>query len=139
MTHRPFLLLLVLLACAPGCAPAAEPLRVRAADLARLEAAPDLRVRPIVIEFQEGDTLPVDFTLSGDLLELAPGTSLTLRARRRFWLRLGVDGLTVSLDGVRFGERPKAPGSFRIGLQASPAGSRVKLDIKTPTHAAPGG
>jgi hypothetical protein len=134
VTHRVFTLVLALLACASGCASPAEPLRVRASDLAHLDAATDLRVRPIVIEFQEGDTLPVDFTLSGDLLELVPGTSVVLRARRRFFLRIGPDGLKVSLDGAHFGERPKAPGTFRIGLQASPAGSRVKLDIKTPTH-----
>jgi hypothetical protein len=128
------ILVLTLVACATGCAPAVEPLRVRASDLGHLEAPPDIRVRPVIIEFQEGDALPVDFTLSGDLLELAPGTSVVLRARRRFFVRMGPDGLTVSLDGVHFGERPKAPGTFRIGLSATPAGSRVKLDIKTPTH-----
>jgi hypothetical protein len=134
VNQRLVTLVFALLAYASGCASPVEPLRVRAADLGHLDAAPDLRVRPIVIEFQEGDTLPVDFTLSGDLLELVPGTSVVLRARRRFFLRMGPDGLTVSLDGVHFGERPKAPGTFRLGLEASRAGSRVKLDIKTPTH-----
>jgi hypothetical protein len=123
-----------------GCAPAVEPVRVRAADLSSLAPALDIRDKPLIIEFDPGDALPVDLTLTGDLLELAPPVSpLELRARRRFFVRMSADGLAVSLDGVHFGARPIAPGSFRIGLAARPSGSRVTIDIKTPTHAPPGG
>jgi hypothetical protein len=117
-----------------------EPLRVRAADLGRPDALRAAAGQPVVIEFQEGDQVPIDLSLTGDLVDLTPpAPPLAFRARRRFFMRLSRDGLAVSLDGVHFGERPKQPGTFRLGLSATPQGTRFHVDIKTPKHAAPGG
>jgi hypothetical protein len=135
-------LLALALGLAPfaACAPAAEPLRVRAADLAQLAQVGDLRGRPVIIEFKEGDMVPIDLTFSGDLLELTPpAPELAFRARRRFFLRIDHDGPAVSLDGVSFGVRPREPGMFRLGVSATPQGARVQVNIKTPVHAPAGG
>ncbi|APR79255.1 Hypothetical protein A7982_04602 [Minicystis rosea] len=132
-----FVLALVSLA---GCAASPEPLRVRAADLGKDGAVLDTKNRPLIIELAEGDTLPVDFSLTSDLVELAPAApALSLRARRRFFVRIDRDGVKTSLDGVHFGERPAHPGSFRFGLSATPKGTRVEVDIKAPVHAPVGG
>jgi hypothetical protein len=139
--NRPILLALAFtLATLGACAPAVEPVRVRAADLAGTHVIDDLRVRPVVIEFDEGDAVPIDLSFTGDLLELTPASPvLGFRARRRFFVRLSRDGLALSLDGVHFGVRPKEPGTFSLGVSASPEGARVHVDIKTPAHAPEGG
>ncbi len=132
--------LVLALASLSGCAPEVEPLRVRAADLGRPDARPAAAGQPVVVEFQEGDQVPIDLTFTGDLVDLAPpAPPLAFRARRHFFVRLSKDGLAVSLDGVHFGERPKEPGAFRLGFSATPQGTRFHVDIKTPKHAAPGG
>ncbi len=132
--------LLALLAPLAACAPSLEPIRVRASDLGHLGAVNDARGRPVVIELDEGDTVPIDLSFTGDLVELTPPEpALAFKARRRFFLRMSADGLAVSLDGVHFGVRPKEPGSFRLGVSATSQGTRVHVDIKTPVHAPPGG
>ncbi|MFT3770275.1 MAG: hypothetical protein QM820_33010 [Minicystis sp.] len=124
----------------PACASAPEPLRVRAAELGKGKAL-DVANRPLIIELAEGDTLPIDFSFTSELVELTPATpALAFRARRRFFVRIDRDGVKTSLDGVHFGERPREPGSFRFGISATAEkGTRVEVNIKTPTHASAGG
>lgn len=127
------------LASTAACAPAIEPIRVRASELGKLRAQATPGA-PIVIEFAEGDVIPIDFTFSGDLIELTPPSpNLAFRAKRRFFVRVAADGLKVSTDGVHFGERPKEPGSFRLGLSVKPEGARVEVGVKMPKHAREGG
>jgi hypothetical protein len=117
-----------------ACAPAIEPVRVRASELAKMPAvAPG---QPVIIEFAEGDVIPIDLTFSGDLLELTPASpGLAFRAKHHFFVRLGPGRPEVSTDGVHFGERPKEPGSFRLGLSIKPTGARVEADVKMPKRA----
>lgn len=116
-----------------ACAPAIEPLRVRAADLSKMpERAPD---QPIIVEVAEGDVIPIDLAFEGELIELTPRSpALSFRAKRRFFVKIDKSGLTVSTDGVHFGERPKQPGSFRLGLAVKREGAKVEIGVKMPVH-----
>lgn len=57
-----------------GCAHTSdlEPVRIRPGQPSHYSDA-DLRDRPIVVEFHEGDVIPFDFTVEGDLVS-APAT-----------------------------------------------------------------
>jgi hypothetical protein len=117
-----------------ACAPAIEPIRVRASELAKMPA-PVAPNQPVIVEFAEGDVIPIDLSFSGDLLELTPASpGLAFRAKRRFFVRIAPGRLEVSTDGVHFGERPKVPGSFRLGLAIKSSGARVEADLKMPKH-----
>ncbi len=129
-------LLLVTLS-ALGCASGPPPRVVRATDVqgvAKLALG-----QPLIIEFHEGDTLPLDFSLQGPLLQSptdAPPIMLT--AKRRFFLRIDGDGLRSSLDGKDFSKSPAAPGSFQIGIGATrERGTRATITIKGPTPREP--
>jgi len=116
-----------------GCASGPPPRTVR---LDQVQAMADLaNGQPLIIEFREGDTLPVDFSLQGPLLESAKDTpAIVLTAKRRFFLRIDSDGLRTSLDGKDFSKNPAAPGSFQIGIGASrERGTRGNITIKGPT------
>lgn len=122
-----------------ACAPTLEPVRVRASEMSKMpkELKPG---QAIIIELAEGDVIPIDLRFSGDLIELTPQKpGLAFRAKRRFFVRVDAKGLQVSLDGAHFGEKPKEPGSFRLGLSAKPEGTRVEIDVKMPKRASEGG
>ena len=120
-----------------ACAPALEPFRVRAADLGKLPAQP-APGQPLIVEFAEGDVIPIELTFTGDLIELTPpAPGLAFRAKRRFFVRISAKGLETSTDGVHFGARPSEPGSFRLGLSVKPQGAKVEVEVKMPKHAPP--
>lgn len=129
-------LAVVIAALALGaCAPAVEPLRVRAAELGTLPESARTPGRPLIIEFAAGDVIPIELSFEGDLLELTPKSpGLAFRAKQRFFVRMDGSGLAVSTDGVHFGERPKAPGSFRLGLSATREGTKVEVGVKMPSR-----
>jgi hypothetical protein len=135
----PLLLAPLGLALLAGCAPAVAPLRIRAADLGTLPQAPDIANRPIIVELQEGDVVPIDFALSSELVDLVPASpALSLRARRHIFVRVSPDGVATSSDGVDFDEQPQRPGSFAVGLSIKREGVRLQVQIKTPTRIAIG-
>jgi hypothetical protein len=95
--------------------------------------------QPLIIEFREGDALPLDFSLQGPLLESAKDAPpIILTAKRRFFLRIDGDGLKTSLDGVDFSRNAATPGSFQIGIGATrERGTRANITIKGPTPSEP--
>ena len=56
----------------------------------------------IIIEFRQGDELPVSFEAQGDLLETRQTGVSYVGIKRNFWLRLSQNNLEISLDGVTF-------------------------------------
>jgi hypothetical protein len=117
-----------------GCASSgASPVIVRASDFGRAAVPAG---HPLVLAFKAGDRIPVDFDLSGEIIELTPRPSrLWLTAKRDFFLRIDGTKFKTSFDGVHF-DRPRQPGSFRIGLGPEPGGGpRVEVVVKTPVHA----
>lgn len=112
-----------------GCASSAEPYRVRYADIGS-GAMKDFRgTVPLVVEFQQGDRLPVNFSFTGEDFELEPAKpKLELVAKGHCFVRFDEDGIRVSLDGEHFDQKPRVPGSFRVGFNAQ-RGKPTKLDV----------
>jgi hypothetical protein len=131
------MLLLIVALSTIGCASGPPPRVVRVTEMQGV--AELAQGQPLIIEFHEGDTLPLDFSLQGPLLESAKDAPpIVLTAKRRFFLRIDGDGLRSSLDGKDFSKNPAAPGSFQIGIGATRArGTRASIIIKGPTPREP--
>lgn len=115
-----------------GCAAAPPATRVRARDLGTHPVG-EVKL-PIVVEFEEGDVIPVHFVVSGQLAATPPDSPpLKVVAKRHFFLRIDKDGIRTSLDGEHFG-KPATPGSFRLGLGIDKAGVKGNVEVVTPTH-----
>ncbi len=56
----------------------------------------------VVVEFRQGDRLPVSIKTEGDLLETVDSTATLVSVKRSFWLKLEQNQLTMSLDGQMF-------------------------------------
>jgi hypothetical protein len=56
----------------------------------------------LVVEFRQGDQLPVNFSAKGDLLETVQPGLAYVNVKRGFWLKLERDELLMSLDGQAF-------------------------------------
>ncbi len=119
---------------AQGCAPQIPPRVVRLADIGK--GGPLLPGQALIVEVQEGDTIPLSFKLDGPFLTTPDDAPpIPLRARRHFFLRIDRDGLRASADGNHFDAKPRKPGSFQIGLGASKEGVRGTIHIETPVPA----
>jgi len=124
----------ILLCTACAHATDLEPIRILPGQPTAYDDA-TLRERPVVVEFHEGDVIPFDFTLEGDLVA-APPTSIPMTVKRPFFLLIDPKkGLRTSLDGKSFDDKPRTPGSFRLGVSVTKdKGAHAELHIKTPTR-----
>lgn len=131
--HRTLLISASLSLSIAGCAKPPEPRYVRLADLA--SQGPLTLERPLVIEVQQGDKIPLHFKLEGPFLVSAPDAPvIPLVATRHFFLRIDKDGLRSSADGKSFDWTPAQPGSFRVGLGATRgSGPIADVVIRAPT------
>lgn len=129
--HRLALLCFVATAAVACGAPAAPPLRVRYAELARVPVLGD--GRSVIVEFDPGDRIPVELTFKDDAFELHPSDpKLELVARRRCFIQMGPDRLKTSLTGDDFDRAPRAPGRFHVGLELTRERKRLVVDVTTP-------
>jgi hypothetical protein len=132
---RSLRLVVVASLCATACGSSLPPRVVRVRDL---PAAVPIRVEPgqaLVLEFDEGDTIPLHFSLDGNLASTPADTPpIPLRIKRHFFLKIDGKKVTTSVDGVHFGE-PRRPGTFRFGVEAHPeSGVTAEMRIVTPEH-----
>lgn len=128
---------LVLCLLLGACASAAPAQHLRFADAARTGASIDWN-RPIVLEFEAGDRLPVRIAFADQLFELSPGApQLQLVAKRHGFVRIEPGRVSASLTGDDFELGPLAPGTFRFGLSITRQGSWLELAMTTPRHAEP--
>lgn len=123
--------MLLLGSLATACA-SSPPARV--VTLANLKDLPPLEQgQPLIVELNEGDTVPLVFELNGPLLQTDKHAQpLTLRAARHFFLRIDQDGLRSSLDGKSFDDKPAVPGKLQVGFGVSKDGPRANISITTP-------
>ncbi len=120
-----------------ACASAAPAQHVRFADAASAGARLDW-TRPIVLEFQAGDRLPVHIAIADQLFELTPDApQLHLVAKRHGFVRIDPGRVSASLTGDDFDLKPLAPGTFRFGLAVTRQGTWLELAMTTPRHATP--
>lgn len=91
--------------------------------------------RPIVVELQEGDELPLAFSVDGDLLATpADAPPVRLVAKRHFFLRVDRDGVSTSFDGVHFDRKGRGKGSVSVGLGVRKEGVRAEVRVVPPKH-----
>lgn len=109
-----------------------DPVRVRAGEPRDLRNI-DVRQHPLIIEFREGDNLPFDVNVEGDLVASPKEASIPLVAKRTFFLRVDADGIKVSLDGS-FKDTARTRGSMAFGMSVTSAGTRAGLTIRTPAQ-----
>ena len=120
-----------------GCAGNAAAQHMRFADAASQGARIDW-TKPLVLEVEPGDRLPVRITFVDQLFDLAPAAPvIELVAKRRGFIRIEPGRITSSLTGADFESSPLAPGQFRFGLSITRQGSWLELAVTTPRHAEP--
>jgi hypothetical protein len=56
----------------------------------------------VVVEFRQGDYLPVTFVAQGDLIETRQFSVSYVGVKRNFWLQLNQNNVEISLDGTTF-------------------------------------
>lgn len=117
-----------------GCAPKIPPRVVALSDIGK--GGPLLPGQALIVEIQEGDTIPLVFSLRGPFLTTPDDAPpIPLRAKQHFFLRIDERGFRASADGLHFDDKPVKPGSFQIGLGASKEGVRATIAIETPVPA----
>ncbi len=115
-----------------GCGAQLPARHIKSADLAALKDV--VSEQPLVIEFEAGEIIPLTFSLSGPFVqsqEQAP--PIPLRVTRHFFLRIDKEGLTSSVDGVNFNEKPAIAGRLQVGVGATKDGVKATISIVTPT------
>lgn len=60
------------------------------------------KLSDVIIEFRQGDELPVSFAAEGDLIETKRSSVSYIGIKRNFWISLSQNDLKLSLDGVNF-------------------------------------
>jgi hypothetical protein len=53
----------------------------------------------LVVEFRQGDELPISFSTEGDLLETSRVGASYVNVKRNFWLKIEGSDVQMSLDG----------------------------------------
>lgn len=77
----------------------------------------------IVVEFQNGDELPVTFSASGDLLETSRQGVSYVKVKRNFWIRMKSGEVRISLDGQSYKAIPEVlGGELNVGAGSADNG-----------------
>jgi hypothetical protein len=80
-------------------------------------------IQELLIEFQQGDKLPVTFQAEGDLLETTEANPSYVTVQRSFWVQMKQNSLQLSLDGTHFKPFKKLiAGSLSVGAGAGQQG-----------------
>ncbi len=132
--HRfPLIVLATLGASVMGCAAMPPARYVKSKDLGALEQ-PIAPGTPIVVEFEEGDVIPLTVTIDGPFVKSPEGAApIQLRVTRHFYLRIDKNGMKSSLDGKTFDWKPERPGEFQVGVGVTREGPKAHISIRTPT------
>ena len=127
---------LVVAALSVGCGAAPPAQHLRFAEASTTAGRIDW-TKPVVLEFQAGDRLPVHVAFSDQSFELTPAAPpIAFVAKRHCFVRIDGARITTSLTGDDFDQRPAAPGHFRFGIALTRDGSWVDLAVTTPRRAA---
>lgn len=90
------------------------------------ELSPDLmlkfergEIEELIIEFRQGDRLPVTLKAEGDLLEITEANPSYVVIKLGFWIKLQQDNIVMSLDGTTFKPiQDVITGSFSAGASS---------------------
>ncbi len=139
MPNRPasqFITISTLVALLTACGAAAPAQRLRFADATHNAGHLDWS-RPVELEFQAGDRLPIRVAFSDQAFELIPGApALELVAKRHCVVRIENGKISKSLTGD-FESRPLAPGTFHFGFAITRDAKWLNLAVTTPQEFEP--
>lgn len=77
----------------------------------------------LIVEFRQGDQLPVNISAKGDLLETVQAGTAYVTVKRNFWLKLQNDDIQMSLDGATFKPiKDAVDGTLSAGTSADESG-----------------
>ena len=77
----------------------------------------------IVVEFHQGDELPLSFQAQGDLMETRKNSISTVVIKKDFWIRLRTNVVEISFDGTNFKKIEEvATGSIQAGAGSAQNG-----------------
>jgi len=88
------------------------------------------KLSDIIVEFRQGDELPITFEAQGDLMETRQTSVSYLGIKKNFWLRLSQDNVEISLDGTNF----KKIGDVLSGSLEAGAGSAQNGGVAEAIH-----
>ncbi len=88
----------------------------------------------LIVEFRQGDELPVSFSAEGDLLETSRVGVSYVQVKRSFWLKLENNDVQMSLDGTAFKPiKDMVTGSLTAGAGSGDNGgiaNAINLGVK---------
>lgn len=105
---------------------------VRAADVSpamwrQIESG---KAADTVIEFRQGDELPITLTAEGDLVETVRSGVTSIAIKRTFWLRILANVIEISLDGSTFKPIPQVlSGSVEVGANSDASGAANGMNV----------
>lgn len=77
----------------------------------------------VIIEFRQGDKLPVSLTSTGDLLQTPEPAMGQVEVKRNFWLKVQDNQIQISLDGVTYKDfRDALHGRIEAGFDVGSSG-----------------
>lgn len=76
-----------------------------------------------VVEFRQGDQLPVSFQAEGDLIETTRSEVSYVGVKKNFWVQLENNDLMMSFDGVNYKKvQDLLTGAFSVGAGSAENG-----------------
>lgn len=91
-------------------------LRATEMDTAARSAFSSAGAQAAIIEFRQGDQLPITLSAEGDLLETTQTSTGIIGVKRNFWLKLEKNEIAISFDGATFKPLNEAvAGSIQAG------------------------
>jgi hypothetical protein len=130
--QSPLAVLLVTAATTTGCAHQERTVLQFPPDQGQSLSSFDPHTQSIVAHLKEGDVVPLDVVVEGDLIAAAAGASIPITVKRECWLRVDDRGFRLSADGKDFDAKARVPGTFQLGLGITPTGPRATLKLTTP-------
>jgi len=77
----------------------------------------------VIVEFRQGDELPVTLNAQGDLIETTQTATSYIGVKKNFWLRMQRSQVQISLDGTNFKDlRQVLTGTLEAGAGADQSG-----------------
>jgi hypothetical protein len=86
------------------------------------------QLQDLIVEFRQGDEIPVMLSAEGDFFESLRSQPTPLSIKKNFWMKVNKNTLLFSLDGNDFKPLPQvASGTLLVGTGAGDGGGRAHL------------
>lgn len=94
------------------------------------------KAQDLLVEFRQGDRLPLSLVVQGDLLESHNPSAQDILVKRNFWIQADRSKIRISLDGRDFREIPEVlTGSLTVGAGSdAPGGIANGIQVLFSNH-----